>query len=74
MTYDPKKPANIPPLVGVTGAAAILGIAKSNIERLRQQGKMPEAIEVEGVKRSTPVYVKSEVETLAAQLASDRAE
>lgn len=72
--FNPDQPPNVPPLVNVTAAAELLGVAKANIERLRQQGRMPEAIEVEGGKRPTPVYVKSEVVELAGELKAERRE
>lgn len=58
------------PLVGVNRAAKMLGIAPPNVSRLRSQGRMPEAIPVEG---SAGVYVKSEVEALASELEAERA-
>jgi hypothetical protein len=57
------------PLVGLTGAAKILGIAPPNISRLRAAGRMPQGIPVEG---SADVYVKSEVVALARELARER--
>lgn len=53
------------PLVGLTGAAKILGKAPPNVSRLRKAGRMPEPIAVEG---SAPVYVRSEIEALAREL------
>lgn len=57
------------PLVGLTAAAKILGIAAPNVSRLRKQGRMPEGVEVEG---SAMVYLKSEVAGLAKELAAER--
>ena len=59
----------IPPLVGSTAAAAILGIPAPHVARLRRQGRMPEPVHVEG---GHDVYVRSEVEALAAVLRSER--
>lgn len=58
------------PLVGLTAAAKILGIAPPNVSRLRRQNRMPEGIPVEG---AAMVYLKVEVEKLAKQLAAERA-
>jgi hypothetical protein len=58
-----------PALVGSSAAAAILGVPKPHVTRLRQQGRMPEAIPVEG---SNDVYVRSEVVALARQLRRER--
>lgn len=57
------------PLVGLTAAARVLGIKPPNISRLRKQGRMPEGIKVEG---SAMVYPRSEVESLAKELAAER--
>lgn len=59
-----------PSLVGTTVAAKILGIQPPHVTRLRDQGRMPEPIEVEG---SVDVYVREEVETLGAELRAERA-
>lgn len=59
-----------PALVGSSAAAAILGVAKPHVTRLRQQGRMPEAIPVEG---SSDAYLRSEVVALARQLRRERA-
>lgn len=57
------------PLVGLTGAAKLLGIAPPNVSRLRSQGRMPDGVEVEG---SAMVYVRSEVVKLAGELERER--
>lgn len=60
----------VPPLVGVTKAAEILHLPKSNISRLRTQGRL-DAVEVEGP--SAPVFLLAEVEELAGHLEEERA-
>lgn len=57
------------PLVGLVAAAKLLGVAPPNVSRLREQGRMPEGIEVEG---SAMVYLRSEVLALAKELAAER--
>jgi predicted DNA-binding transcriptional regulator AlpA len=57
------------PLVGLTAAARILGIVPPNVSRLRKQGRMPDGVKVAG---SAMVYVRSEVEALAKELAAER--
>lgn len=59
------------PLVGLTAAAHILGVLPPNITRLRKQGRMPDGVPVEG---SAMVYIRSEVEVLAKELAAERGE
>lgn len=59
------------PVVGLTGAARILGIKPPNVSRLRAQNRMPEGIKVEG---GAMVYVQSEVEALAEELRAERHE
>lgn len=58
-----------PDLVGATAAAAILKVQPPHLARLRTQGRMPEAIPVEG---SVDVYVREEVEALAEELERER--
>lgn len=58
-----------PRLVGTTQAAKILGVQPPHVTRLREQGRMPEAIEVEG---SVDVYVRDEVEDLGRELHAER--
>lgn len=50
------------PLVGLTAAAKILGMAPPNVNRLRDRGEMPPGIHVEG---SADVFLRAEVEALA---------
>lgn len=59
-----------PAMVGATAAAEIMGIQVPHVTRLREQGRMPEAISVEG---SVDVYVRDEVEVLGAELRAERA-
>lgn len=59
------------PLVNLSRAAEMLGVKPPNIGRLREQGRMPEPVDIEGG-RSMPAYVKSEVKALAAELAAER--
>lgn len=58
-----------PALVGTTAAAKILGIAPPHVTRLRDQGRMPDRIPVEG---SVDVYVREEVEALGVELRAER--
>jgi hypothetical protein len=58
-----------PALVGTTVAAKILGIAPPHVSRLREQGRMPDPIPVDG---SVDVYVREEVEALGAELRAER--
>lgn len=58
-----------PRLVGATKAASILGIKAPHISRYREQGRMPDAIKVEG---GNDVYVRADVEALARVLATER--
>lgn len=60
----------VPTVVGVTQAAEMLGVPKSNISRLRSQGRMPEPVPQEGP--GAPVWLKPEVEELAKALAAER--
>lgn len=59
-----------PRLVGPVAAAKILGVQPPHLARLRRQGRMPEAIPVEG---TNDVYVREDVEALAKTLAAERA-
>lgn len=58
-----------PRLVGTTAAAKLLGIQPPHVSRLRDQGRMPEPIEVEG---SVDVYLREEVVDLSAELHAER--
>lgn len=60
------------PLVTLTRAAKILGIAPPNVSRLKQQGRFPDpVVEVEG---GAGAYAKVEIEELRDELARERAE
>lgn len=61
----------VPTIVGVTRAAEILGVPKSNISRLRTQGRMPEPVPQDGP--GAPMWLKPQVEELAVALAAERA-
>lgn len=60
-----------PILVGVSRAAELLEVAKPRISRYREQGRMPEPLEVEGP--SAPVWIKAEVMAFAKDLKRERA-
>lgn len=64
--------AAMPTVVGVTRAAEILGVPKSNISRLRAQGRMPSPVPQEGP--GSDVWLKSEIEELAVLLAAERSQ
>ena len=59
-----------PSLVGVTEAARILKVPKPRIMRFRNQGRLPEEVEVAGP--SAPVYVREEVEEFAREIQKGR--
>lgn len=60
-----------PRLVGATKAADMLGIHTPHLSRLREQGRMPDPIPVEGSKN---VYLYEEVAALAEELKGERRE
>lgn len=60
-----------PHLLSRSAAADMLGVSSPYISRLHDQGRMPDAVEVEG---SAPVYVKEELEPLARELNQARRE
>lgn len=60
-----------PDLVGGKVAAAMLGVAPSYISKLRENGRMPEAIPVDG---SFDGYERSQVAKLARELERERAD
>lgn len=60
-----------PQLVSATRAASLLGVKPPHISRLRDQGRMPEPIPVEG---GNDAYLLSEVQALARDLQAERAE
>lgn len=64
-----RRQPRLPKLVGATAAARILGIQTPHVTRLREQGRMPKPIEVEG---SVDVYFEEDVRELARDLASER--
>lgn len=70
-SFDPRKPENIPPLVGLSKAAEMLGKKPAN---LRRRHDLPEPVEIEGVTRATPAWVRSEIEELARKLATDESQ
>jgi hypothetical protein len=59
-----------PDLVGASVAARILGVQPPYISRLREMGRMPEAVPIEGSQADG--YVRGEVEALARELAAAR--
>lgn len=63
------KQPTAPRLVGATAAAKLLGVQPPHISRLRDQGRMPEPIPVEG---TVDAYIREEVEELAVELAQER--
>lgn len=68
--YLDKQPL-FPPAVGVAEAAEVLGLPKPRIYRLQEQGRMPEPVlELQ----SGPLFLRAEVEALAAELNTERAE
>lgn len=58
-----------PELIGTTAAAKLLGIQPPHVSRLRDQGRMPEAVRVEG---GNDVFIRDEVEQLARELRAER--
>lgn len=66
-----ERQATAPFLVGTTVAAEILGIKPPHVTRLREQGRMPAPVAVQG---SVEAYVREEVEQLARELSRERAE
>lgn len=66
-----RKQPTAPILVGVSRAAQMMEVPKPHIYRFREQGRMPEPIEVEGP--SAPVWIKAEVAAFAEDLKRERA-
>jgi hypothetical protein len=62
----------MPTVVGVTKAAEMLGVPKSNISRLRTQGRMPEPVPRAAGDSGADVWLEADVAVLAAQLAEER--
>lgn len=61
----------VPTIIGVTKAAEMLGVPKSNISRLRSQGRMPEPVPQDGP--GAPMWIRDELVPLARELAAERA-
>ena len=59
-----------PHLVGVTVAAQILKVPKPRIMRFRNQGRLPDALSVDGP--SAPVYIREEIESFAREVQEGR--
>ena len=64
----------VPRVVGVTSASLMLKVPKSNITRLRTQGRMPEPLPRPVGDTGAPVWLESEVQKLADELDAERAE
>jgi hypothetical protein len=62
----------VPTVVGVTQAALILRVPKSNVSRLRQQGRMPEPVPRPDGDTGAPVWLLEPVLVLAAELEAER--
>lgn len=60
----------VPKVVGVTQAAELLKVPKSNVSRLTEQGRMPSPVPQEGP--GAPVWLKVEVMELAEVLQTER--
>lgn len=67
--YLSGRPA-LPPLLGVTEAAEILGVRKPHLYRLRDQGRLPEPVIT---LMAGQIFLRSDIEVLAAELADERA-
>ena len=63
----------VPRVVGVTKAALMLGVPKSNISRLRKQGRMPHPVPRPEGDTGADVWLEVEVAELAEALAAERA-
>jgi hypothetical protein len=64
----PAAEARVPPLVGSTAAARILGIPGPHVARLRKAGRL-QPVPIEG---TADAYVRSEVEALDRALKRER--
>ena len=64
------KQPEVPPFVGSSAAAKLLAIPTPHVSRLRDQGRMPAPISVEG---SVDIYIRDEVIALAKELKKERA-
>lgn len=58
-----------PHLVGSTVAAGLLGVQPPHLARLRDQGRLPDPVPIEG---SVDAYIREEIEALAKELAEER--
>lgn len=68
--YLTKQPP-VPDVVGVAAASEMIRVPKPRIARLRDQGRMPEALyELP----SGPLWLRAEVQELAEQYAQERAQ
>lgn len=68
--YLAKQPP-VPDVVGVAAASEMIRVPKPRIARLRDQGRMPEALyELP----SGPLWLRAEVQELAEQYATERAQ
>ncbi|HEX7088705.1 MAG TPA: hypothetical protein VF192_01135 [Longimicrobiales bacterium] len=66
-----KEQRTAPQLISATRSAQLLGVKPPHISRLKDQGRMPEPIPVEG---GNDAYVLEEVEALAKVLHAEREE
>lgn len=63
-----------PDVVGPSKAAEMLGVQPPHLARLRRLERMPEPIMVEQASGPSSVYLRSEIEALAADLRAERAD
>ncbi|MGH2938290.1 MAG: hypothetical protein ACRDPE_09250 [Solirubrobacterales bacterium] len=66
-----EKQPTAPDLVGRKVAAEIIGVHSPYISRLEEQGRMPEAVPVEG---TAPAYIRAECERLGEEIRKERDE
>lgn len=66
--YLSGRPA-LPPLLGVTEAAEILGVRKPHLYRLRDQGRLPEPVMT---LMAGQIFLEEDIRKLAAELAAER--
>lgn len=64
-----RKQRTAPDLIGATAAAGILGVRPPHLARLKEQGRMPEPIPIEG---TVDAYLREEVEVLGRELQRER--
>lgn len=60
-----------PKLVSSQGAAKILGVHPPHLQRLKDKGRLPEPVTIEGSRWSA--YVKADIQALAKELKAERA-